>query len=91
MTPFIRDLEAFRNREPQSFMSVNGKDMPKAIWNLILSKRDIGLWSRGMKPHRGWKVSDVKWYFGIKGNREKLVIEMQKLCDIHLHNPDVNA
>jgi len=91
MTQFEKDLTAFHKREPQSFINVNGNDMPKAIWNLILSKRDIGLWSIGMKPHRGWKVSDVKWYFGIKGNKDKLVLEIQKLAERHLHNPDANV
>ena len=53
--------------------------MPMAYWNLILSRRDLKLWSRGLKPHRFWKVTDVKNYFAIKGDREQLVKEIELL------------
>ena len=36
-------------------------------YNLIVSIRDLKLYEFGMKPHGGWKISDVKTYFGIKG------------------------
>ena len=65
-------------------MNVNGRDMPVAIWNLILSKRDLKLWAHGLKPHRRWKVTDVKRYFGISGGREKLVLAIEALCAKHL-------
>ena len=66
-TPFGEDLRA----EP---MSVNGKPMSKAVWNILITKRDLSLWClHKMKPHRHWKVSDVKWYFGLKGNGQALL------------------
>ena len=56
MTQFEQDLK--------QDLSVNGKDSSKGMWNLIVSKRDLGLWSKiGMKPNRHWKVTDVKKYF----------------------------
>ena len=48
-------------------LNVNGSPMPAAMWNLLLSIRDCKLYSKGIKPHRNWKISDVKWYFGVKG------------------------
>ena len=33
----------------------------------------------GMKPHRRWKVSQVKAYFGIKGNRDTLLKRFEAL------------
>jgi len=55
---------------------VNGSPMKMAVWNLICSKRDLSMWTKhNMKPTRMWKVSDVKWYFGIKGNGQKLMDE----------------
>jgi len=66
-TPFGEDLRA----EP---MSVNGKPMSRAVWNIIITKRDLSMWVKfKMKPHRHWKVSDVKCYFGIKGNGQALL------------------
>jgi hypothetical protein len=35
-----------------------------------------------MKPHRRWKVSDAKWYFGIKGNRDKLLSQITLIHDV---------
>ena len=69
MTPFLKGLE-----EGSRVINVDGKDMPLAIWNLIMSKRDLTLWTKiKMKPNRHWKVSTVKRYFGIKGTGEVLM------------------
>ena len=76
MTQFEKDLNAE--------MSINGKKSSKAIYNLIISIRDVKLWSIGMKPHRHWKVTDVKKYFGIKGKKETLVAQLEALKDKHL-------
>ena len=67
-TPFLQDAE----NETRT-INCNGKDMPIAYWNLIVTKRDLSMWCKfGMKPNRYWKVSDVKKYFGITGTRENL-------------------
>ena len=53
-------------------------------WNLICSARDLKLWSRGIKPHRRWKVSKVKEYFNIRGNKDSLVAQIlaiQNFCE----------
>lgn len=50
-------------------------------WNLICSVRDLKLWSKGIKAHRGWKVSNAKQYFNITGNKESLVIKIQAIQD----------
>lgn len=61
-------------------MSVNGSPMPHGYWNLICSIRDVKLYSKGIKIHRNWKISDVKWYFGVSGSAEKIAqtLEMYK-------------
>lgn len=42
--------------------------------NIACTKRDLSMWAKHkMKPHRHWRVSDVKWYFGIKGNGKNLL------------------
>jgi len=61
-------------------ISVNKGQMPVGYWNLITSIRDVKLYSHGIKPHRMWKISDVKWYFGVKGNAQQIaeVLEAYK-------------
>ena len=79
MTQFEKDLE--------QDLSVNEKASSKGMWNLIVSKRDLGLWRRGMKPHRHWKVTDVKKYFGLKGNKEKIYEDICKMVDDYTKPP----
>lgn len=83
MTPFEQQLEQDdynRLHDPQNIMTVNGSSMGLARWNLIITKRDLTLWTKmGMKPHRRWKVTDVKRYFGIKGNGQNLMDRFMKI------------
>ena len=53
-----------------------------AMYNLICSKRDVKLWSKGIKPNRHWKISDVKWYFGMNGNAETLSTKLDTLYKV---------
>ena len=80
MTQFEKDLK--------QDLSVNGKASSKGMWNLIVSKRDLGLWSKmGMKPNRHWKVTDVKKYFGLKGNKHKIYEDICKMVDEYTKLP----
>ncbi len=74
-TPFMRDLLA-----PP--MNVNGHPMSRATWNLIMTKRDLSMWTQfRTKPHRRWQVSQVKAYFGIKGTGQTLLDRFLALQD----------
>ncbi len=66
-------------------ISVNGGAMPVGYWNLITSIRDVKLYSKGIKPHRMWKITDVKWYFGVKGNAQQIAEVLEKYKEILLH------
>jgi hypothetical protein len=59
-------------------LNVNGSPMPAGVWNLLLSIRDCKLYSKGIKPHRNWKISDVKWYFGIKGGAAEMALRLEE-------------
>jgi ribulose 1,5-bisphosphate carboxylase large subunit-like protein len=73
-----QDMEA-RDRGEQVMM-VNSSPMGLGIWNLIITRRDITLWTKiGMKPHRHWKVSHVKKYWGIKGTGVNLMANFMAL------------
>ena len=53
-----------------------------AMWKLITSKSAVKLWTKGIKPNRHWKISDVKWYFGMTGNAETLLTKLETLLAI---------
>ncbi len=83
-SPFFEQLmadnEARANGE--AVMNVNGKSMGLAIWNLIVTKRDLTLWCKaGIKPTRMWKVTPVKKYFGIKGTGQNLLKNFMSLYE----------
>lgn len=48
-------------------------------YNLIVSIRDLGLYSHGIIPNRYWKISDVKKYFGIKGNAVTMKAQLEEI------------
>ena len=51
-----------------------------AMWNLITTKGAVKLYTKGIKPNRHWKITDVKKYFGMNGNAEVL---HSKLATLH--------
>jgi len=73
-TPFVQQLL------DGPTMGVNNGEMKLAVWNLLVTHRDLKLWCNcGIKPHRRWKVSDVKNYFGIKGSKKTLLAQFEQL------------
>ena len=68
---FFKDLE---NR--------NGHAVNKGLYNLMITKRDLMLYSKGIKPHRRWKITDVKKYFGLKGNKHDLLKKITVLQQV---------
>ena len=81
-TPFVEQLvKAYTVGGRDYVMSVNGTPMARAIWNLLITQRDLNLWcgKHKMKPHRHWKVTQVKTYFGIKGNGQALLKRFEAL------------
>ena len=82
MTSYLNTYPMLADRQHTQFvadllsppMSVNGNPMSHGVWNMIITKRDLSMWTKHkMKPHRNWKVSQVKAYFGIKGSGQKLL------------------
>lgn len=49
--------------------------------NLIISKRDVSLFCRGLKPNRHWRLKDVKDYFGLKGSKESILAQLTKMVE----------
>lgn len=53
-------------------IEIQGNALPVCLYNLMVTKRDVNLYLRGLKPHRGWKIGDVKAYFGLSGGKQKV-------------------
>ena len=53
-----------------------------AMFNLMTSKRAMKLWCKGIKPSRHWKVTQVKKYFGMNGNKKVLLAKLETLNKI---------
>jgi hypothetical protein len=66
-----------------SELTVNNNITSHGWWNLITSIRDVKLYQSGIKISRHWKITDVKRYFGIKGNKESVLAQLNKLKDKH--------
>lgn len=60
-------------------LMLNNNKTSKGYYNLIVTIRDCKLYAVGLKPHRNWKISDVKKYFNIKGNIQQLTTQLEEI------------
>tara|TARA_B110000908_G_C10266279_1_gene464290 strand:+ start:5774 stop:6019 length:246 start_codon:yes stop_codon:yes gene_type:complete len=67
-------------------LMINGKKSSRGYYNLVVSIRDVKLWKAGIKVHGRFRLSDVKWYFGIKGNVDKLITQLEDYRDSMITN-----
>jgi|DEB0MinimDraft_6_1074348.scaffolds.fasta_scaffold06227_5 hypothetical protein len=72
-TQFQKDLEVE--------MLINGNVSSRAYYNLVVSIRDVSLFSKGIKAHRFWRLKDVKAYFGVKGGTDKVLEQLKAYKD----------
>jgi hypothetical protein len=68
-TQFQKDLEVE--------MSINGNQSSRAYYNLVVSIRDVSLFTKGIKPNRFWRLNDVKAYFGVNGGKDKVLEQLK--------------
>lgn len=74
-TQFIKDFDNW---------ITEGGGINRATYNLMISKRDIGLFCLGMKPNAQWRLKYLKAYFGIKGNKEKCKELIEVLTELFI-------
>lgn len=66
-------------------MNINGMESNKGYYNLIVSIRDVSLWTKlKMKPNRHWQISQVKRYFGLQGNAKAILQRLEDFRDGNL-------
>jgi hypothetical protein len=73
-TQFFKDMT-----DESKTLKVNNGTMSLGYWNLIISIRDCKLYSKGIKPHRNFKITNVKKYFGLTGDASKLVVQLEDI------------
>lgn len=64
-------------KDDSKTINYDGKPMPIAYYNLVVSIRDVKLYCAGIKIHRFWKIGDVKAYFGVKGSAEAIAEQLE--------------
>lgn len=53
-------------------ININGMESNKGYYNLCITIRDLKLWQKGLKPHRNYRLKDVKSYFGLTGSAKTM-------------------
>ena len=66
----------------QDIENPNNNGVNRGLFNLIVSIRDLRLYGKGIKPHRGWKITSVKKYFGMNGNPQVFLEKLVTLNQI---------
>ena len=64
------------------FLKDLNNNQQMAMWNLITTKGAVKLWTKGIKPNRHWKITDVKKYFGMNGNAKVLQEKLETLFEV---------
>ena len=59
-------------------LMINGMESNMGYYNLCLTIRDLQLVTRTtLKPHRNWRLKDIKQYFGLKGSAKTILDRLQ--------------
>ena len=72
---FLKDLED--ESVDASFLRTN-----RALYNLMLARSQVKLFSKGIKPNRFWRLKHIKQYFGIKGSTKRVLDQLDTLNQI---------
>ena len=72
----VRDSRFVEDLEPESNKHRNYN---LGMYNLAISIRDLRMYKHGIKPYRNWKITDLKKYIGIKGNKATMLEKLETL------------
>ena len=72
---FLKDIKY--NSLDTNFMGTN-----KGLYNLMIARGQVKLFSKGIKPTQKWTLKSVKEYFGIKGNTQSVLAQLKTLNEI---------
>ena len=72
---FLKDIE-------YNSLDVNFCGTNKGLYNLMIARGQVKLFRNGIKPTRKWTLKSVKKYFGIKGNTQSILAQLDTLNQI---------
>ena len=58
-------------------LNVNGHNLGRGMYNLLVSIRDVKLFCAGLKPNRTWTLKSVKAYFNLTGGKVKCLEQLE--------------
>ena len=75
MTPFEQRLKDYREgRFALPSVNYQGKEVDPMQYQLAVTKFQLGLYAAGMLPHRGFQITPLKKFFGLKGSDRKALL-----------------
>lgn len=83
MTPFEQRLKDYREgRFALPKVNYQGNNVDPMGYQLAVTRFQLGLYASGMLPHRGWKVTPIKQFFGLTGrDRKSLLTQFEALYE----------
>lgn len=57
-------------------------EVPISQVKLISSIAAMKLYSHGIIPYRGFRLKDIKYYFGVKGNKQAVLTALEALKEV---------
>ena len=83
MTPFEQYVSDYREgRKALPSVNYQGSSIDPMKYQLAVTKFQLNLYASGMLPTRGWKVTPIKKFFGLRGtDRKSLVIQLQSIIE----------
>ena len=84
---FLKDIHSTDGVKYDRTINVNGNDWSVGLYNLVSCRSQVRLFSKGIKPNRHWRLKYVKHYFGLTGNTESILNQLNELCDTLLDSP----
>lgn len=84
---FLKDIHSTDGVKYDNTINVNGNDWSVGLYNLINCRSQVRLFSKGILPNRHWRLKYIKHYFGIKGNTQSILDQLNELCETLLNTP----
>ena len=56
--------------------------VPVSQIKLISSISSMKLYCRGIIPYRGFRLKDIKYYYGVKGNKEAVLKALEAIKEV---------
>ncbi len=94
MTPFeevLAKLEIGTVKAP--LISFEGKNVNAVIYQLAVTKFQLSLYAKGIKPTRHWRLKDTKDFYGLKGKTGQDCLNdfMERIFNVYMEKkPESN-